>query len=174
MPERQLGRISRLSAASRFRSPCDSVEDESSQNPAVNYLLDTNVISEWVKPKPDPKVVRWLATSDEDSLYLSILSFAEIWHGIERMSAGTRRDALQVWVEQDLVARFESRILAVDFAVAKAWGRLMTRAAKAGTNLGAVDGFFAATAEAHGFALVTRNAKHFDGLGVDLLNPWLS
>lgn len=140
----------------------------------MNYLLDTNVISEWVKPKPEPNVVRWLATADEDSLYLSVLSFAEIWHGIERMSAGRRRDALQVWVEQDLVARFEPRILDVDFAIAKAWGRLMTRATKAGSNLGAVDGFFAATAEVRSLVFVTRNPKHFQGLDLELLNPWTS
>lgn len=138
----------------------------------MNYLLDTNVISEWVKPKPEPKVVQWLSVTDEESLYLSILTFAEIWHGIERISAGKRRDALQVWVEQGLVERFEARIVGVDFMVAKGWGRLMARAAKAGNSLGAMDGLFAATAEAHAFVFVTRNAAHFRGLGIELLNPW--
>ncbi len=138
----------------------------------MNYLLDTNVISEWIKPKPEPKVARWLAGADEDSLYLSMLTFAEIWYGIERMPGGKRRDALQAWVAGDLVERFEGRILGVDLAVARAWGRQMARAEKGGANLGAMDGLFAATAEAHALVFVTRNAGHFQDCGVELLNPW--
>ena len=140
----------------------------------MNYLLDTNVVSEWAKPRPDVRVIRWLAEADEDRVCLSVITFAEIRQGVERMAAGQRRDALGSWLDDDLAIRFEGRILAVDLAVAHAWGTLMARAARIGVNLNGIDAFFAATAEAHGVALVTRNTKHFDKLGVRLVNPWES
>ena len=138
----------------------------------MNYLLDTNVVSEWAKPRPDPNLVRWLAESDEDRLFLSVITFAEIRHGLEDMLAGRRRDALLSWLAEDLPARFEGRILNVDLPVAHAWGKLMSRSRKMGVNLGVVDALFAATAETHGLTLVTRNTKHFEKMGSTLLNPW--
>jgi toxin FitB len=140
----------------------------------LNYLLDTNVVSEWAKPGPDVKVVRWLAETDEDRLCLSVITFAEVSQGIEKMAAGQRRDALRTWLDDDLAIRFEGRILAVDLAVAHAWGALMARSAKIGVNLNPINAFFAATAEAYSLALVTRNTRHFERLGLPLVNPWES
>jgi predicted nucleic acid-binding protein len=138
----------------------------------VSFLLDTNVISEWVKPRPDPHVVEWLASVDEDQVYLSVVSFAEIRLGIELLVAGRRRERLASWLADDLPARFEGRILDVDHRVADAWGVIMARGRLAGAVPGAMDAFFAATAEAHGLTLVTRNVRDFAKLGIALLDPW--
>ncbi len=138
----------------------------------MNYLLDTNVVSEWVKPRPDPNVVRWLADTDEDRICLSVITFAEIRQGVEAMPAGRRREALHAWLQDELPLRFEGRILGIDLAVAGAWGGIMARGSKTGVTLGVMDGFFAATAETHALTLVTRNTRHFERLGLALLNPW--
>ena len=139
----------------------------------MNFLLDTNVVSEWVKPRPNANVVRWLAETDEDRVFLSVITFAEIRLGVEEMVAGWRRDGLTRWLQVELPARFEGRILGVDLAVAEGWGDLMARGSKIGLNLSVMDAFFAATAGAHGLTLVTRNTKHFGRLGASLINPWL-
>jgi hypothetical protein len=140
----------------------------------TNYLLDTNVVSEWVKPRPNPNVIRWLADADEDSVYLSVITFAEIGQGIAEMGPGRRRDALKSWLEKDLYLRFERRILPVDFAIATTWAALRARRRRTGLTLNPMDAFFAATAEVHSLTLVTRNTKHFDKTGISTFNPWLS
>jgi toxin FitB len=138
----------------------------------LNYLLDTNVISEPMKARPDAKVVRWLAAADEDCLFLSVISFAEIRKGIEELGLGRRRDTLTAWLYEELAVRFERRILAVDLGVTEAWGTIMSRTSRMGLNLGAMDAFFAATADVHDLTFVTRNAKDFEKLDIPLLNPW--
>ena len=140
----------------------------------MNFLLDTNVVSEPVRPRPDAAVIRWLAEADEDRLYLSVLTLSEIAQGVETMPEGRRKAALQAWLEGELPGRFQSRLLAVDQAVAFAWGKLMGRAAKKGIALGVMDGFFAATALVFDLTLVTRNVPHFEKLEIKLLNPWNS
>jgi predicted nucleic acid-binding protein len=139
----------------------------------LNFLLDTNVVSEWVKPRPNINVVRWLAAIDEDSVFLSVITFAEIGHGIAEMGAGRRRDALRAWLENDLYFRFERRILTVDFAVASAWGRFMSMRRKTGVGLNPMDAFLAATAQIQSLTLVTRNTGRFSNCGIPLVNPWL-
>jgi hypothetical protein len=138
----------------------------------VSFLLDTNVVSEWVKPQPNPRVVSWLHDVDEDRVFLSVVSLAEIRRGIELMPPGRRHDLLLSWLAEDLPARFAGRILDIDSGIAEAWGILMARGKKAGTNLGILDAFFAATAEAHRLTLVTRNVADFQKLEIPLLNPW--
>jgi len=138
----------------------------------VSFLLDTNVISEWVKPEPNPQVVAWLNEVPEDRVFLSVAALAEIRRGVELMPAGKRRDRLASWLTEDLPVRFEGRILDIDGRIADAWGILMARGQKAGINVGTLDAFFAATAEVHGLTLVTRNVHDFLKLGIRLLNPW--
>ena len=96
----------------------------------MNYLLDTNVVSEWLKPRPDANVVKWLAETDEDGVYFSVITFAEIRQGVEEMSAGRRREALKSWLQDELPERFEGRILGVGLVVAEAWGILMARSSR--------------------------------------------
>jgi predicted nucleic acid-binding protein len=138
----------------------------------VSFLLDTNVISEWVRPQPEANVVAWLAEVDEEQVFMSVVSFAELRHGVELLSAGRRRDRLEDWVANDLAPRFWGRILDVDVPVADAWGRIMARSQRAGRALGSMDAFFAATAESHQLTLVTRNVRDLGGLGIPLHNPW--
>lgn len=138
----------------------------------MRFLLDTNVISEWVKPRPDPNVIAWLADTDEDRTFLSAVSFAEIRLGIELIPDSRRRERLSTWLAEDLPIRFEGRILPVDRQIAEAWGVVTARGRKVGATLATMDGFFAATAEAHRMTLVTRNIKDFEPLEISLLDPW--
>jgi predicted nucleic acid-binding protein len=138
----------------------------------VNYLLDTNVVSEWTKPHPDPGVVAWLADADEDRVFVSVITLAELRHGVERMPAGSRRKRLEAWLDAELVLRFEERLVPIDATTAEAWGRIMARGEAAGRPVSAMDAFIAATAERHKLTLVTRNASDFESLGIRLLNPW--
>ena len=108
----------------------------------MNFLLDTNVVSEWVKPRPNANVVRWLAETDEDRVFLSVITLAEIRLRVEEMVAGWRRDGLTRWLQVELPARFEGRILGVDLAVAEGWGDLIARGSKIGLNLSVMDTFF--------------------------------
>jgi len=101
-----------------------------------------------------------------------VITFAEVRRGIEKMSAGRCREALLLWLQVELPTRFEGRILGVDRVVAEAWGTLMAASAKLGANLNSMDAFLAATAAVHSLTLVTRNTKHFERLGIPLLNPW--
>jgi toxin FitB len=140
----------------------------------LSFLLDTNVVSEWVKPEPNPHVIAWLKEVDEDRVFLSVASLAEIRRGIELMSPGRRRDRLAAWLAADLPARFAGRILDIDSRTAETWGIVMARGQNAGINVSVLDAFFAATAEVHTLTLVTRNVQHFLNLGILLLNPWQS
>jgi len=138
----------------------------------LNFLLDTNVVSEWVRPHPNENVVRWLAEVDEDRTYVSVVTFAEIRMGVDAMAPGRRRELLRTWLEADLRARFEGRILGVDPELALAWGALMARGARAGVTVSAMDALIAASAETHGFVLVTRDTRHLDKLEIKYFNPW--
>jgi toxin FitB len=138
------------------------------------FLLDTNIISELVKPKPEPKVTTWIDSTDEDLLYLSVLTFGEIRKGIALLRDASRRVVLEMWLDTDLVLRFAERILPIDRAVADRWGRLTADAAGARSPLAVIDGLLAATALDHDLTLVTRNTKDVAPTGVPVFNPWSS
>jgi hypothetical protein len=135
-------------------------------------LIDTNIISEWVRPRPDPAVVRWLEEVDEDRVFLSVVSLAEIRFGIERLAPGRRRTRLDRWLRNELPTRFESRIVPVDGDVADACGRLMARARSAGRGLGAMDALIAGTCLATDLVLATRNLADFEALGIERYAPF--
>jgi predicted nucleic acid-binding protein len=138
----------------------------------MNFLLDTNVISEWVRPQPDRHVVAWLAELDEDRVFLSVIALAEIRRGIEMLPTGRRRDLLAGWLAEELPARFEKRILDINPLVAETWGVVMAGGQKTGLTLGSMDAFVAATAEVHRLTLATRNVKDFQRLGIPVFDPW--
>ena len=114
-------------------------------------------------------MARWFEQAPDSALHLSVLSLGEIRSGVERLSAGRRRETLRLWLEQDLPLWFENRLLAVDTVVADRWGRLL---AEVGRPVSAVDSLLAATALAHGLRVVTRNTADFDFPGVEIVNPW--
>ncbi len=138
----------------------------------MNFLLETNVISEWIRPRRDPGVVQWLDEADEDRVFISVVTLAELRDGTERLPDGARRRQLEAWLTDDLRVRFEGRILDVDAEVADRWGRIKARRQATGRPIGPMDAFIAATAEHHGMTLVTHNISDFDLLGVALTNPW--
>ena len=138
----------------------------------MSFLLDTNVVSEWVKPRPDPGVIAWLAEVDEDRVFLSVVTLAELRHGIERLPAGRRRARLDVWLRDELPLRFENRLLPIDELVADRWGMVISQREANGRPIGAMDAFIAATATVHGLALVTRNEPDFETAVDEIINPW--
>jgi toxin FitB len=137
----------------------------------VSFLLDTNVVSEWLKPRPNPGLIQWTESADEDHVFLSVISLAELRYGIERMASGKRRQRLEDWLRHELPLRFEGRILPVDSLVADACGRIVRRSELLGRPIEAMDAFLAATAEVRRLTLVTRNVSDFVVLK-QVLNPW--
>lgn len=140
----------------------------------MSYLLDTNAVSEWVRPRPDPGIVRWLDEVDEDRTYLSVITLGELRKGVDRMADGRRRHRLDRWLTTDLVDRFGGRLLPVDAAIADEWGRALAAAENTGRAVAAIDALIAATAKVHGLQVVTRNVNHFRDTGVEVVSPWVT
>lgn len=138
----------------------------------MKYLLDTNLISEPMKARPNAGVVNWLSAQDEEEVFISVVTIAELRYGIERLATGKRRGILEQWVQRDLRGRFAGRILPVDTEVADVCGRLVARSEGLGHPIEARDAFIAATAEVHGLTLVTRNASDFQPTVKSILTPW--
>jgi len=136
------------------------------------YLLDTNIPSELVRPKPSPCVLKWLDAQEEESLFICVVTLGEIKKGITLLPAGKRRKFLEDWYIDELLPWFEGRILSVSAPVAERWGELDGLRQLEGNPLNIADGMIAATAFEHGLTLVTRNINDFVGLGVSMINPW--
>ncbi len=135
-------------------------------------ILDTNVVSEPLRPEPSPPVLAWLDRQDPATLYLATISLAELHAGIATLPSGRRRARLQHAVTEQISVLFADRVLAFDAAAADAFGRVFAGARRAGNPIDFADCAIAAIAAAHSFAVATRNARDFRGTGVALLNPW--
>lgn len=138
----------------------------------MRYLLDTCVISELVSTTPNPKVVQWIDSIDEEKLFLSVITIGEIKKGIEKLPSSKRKNALKKWLKDDLLVRFNGRLLPIDTKVVLVWGRLIASLEKQGCPMPAIDSLIAATALASELNLVTRNDSDFSHSGVALVNPW--
>ncbi len=138
----------------------------------MNFLLDTNVVSESTKPRPNAGLMTWLDDVDENSVFLSVITLTELRYGVERLAPGRRRKQLDRWLERELPQRFEGRILPVDAMIADACGRLVARTESLGRPIEARDAFIAATAQVHRLTLVTRNASHFETTIKSIFTPW--
>jgi toxin FitB len=136
------------------------------------YLLDTNCISELVRPRPEPRVVDWMETASETMLYLSVLTVGEIRKGLAGLPRGKRRTHLETWVDVELQARFAGRVVPIDAAIADRWGLLAAEAKRKGRALPIIDGLLAATALHYNLTVVSRNARDFTNTQVPVLNPW--
>ena len=136
------------------------------------YLLDTNLVSELVRARPEQRVLDWVAHQTATDLYLSAITVGELTRGIAKLPAGRRRSTLRHWLDVDLRREFEGRILAFDQNTARIWGDLMGEADRRSWPRAAIDAQIAATALQHDLTLVTRNTPDFAGLGVHLVNPW--
>jgi toxin FitB len=138
----------------------------------MSFLLDTNVLSEPMKERPNPGVLAWLSRVDEDQVFVSVVSITELRFGVERVAIGKRRERLDGWLRKDLILRFEGRILPIDLRIADACGGLMARSESMGRPMEARDAFIAATAEVHGLTLVTRNTSDFEPTLKAIISPW--
>ena len=136
------------------------------------FLLDTNIPSELIRTRPDPRVEKWVYAQDEQSLHLSVVSIGELRRGFVILPASKRRTELERWFENDLLPRFQGRILAVTQPIADRWGVMDGQCQLKGTPLNTADGMIAATAMEHGLTIVTRNVRDYAGLGVQVFNPW--
>lgn len=136
------------------------------------YLLDTNVISELVRPEPSAAVRAWVERVSPLRQHLSVLSLGEVTLGVARLRAGRRRARLSEWVQRDLREYFADRLLPVDAAAATAWGALAAEALRRGRPLGVVDGLLLATAQVRGLTFVTRNESECRDRGIPIVNPW--
>lgn len=136
------------------------------------YLLDTNVVSEAIKPRPAARVVDWLAAQSSVDVYLSVLTLGEIEQGIVRSPHPRRAERLTHWLEDELKPQFGRRILPIDAQVMKTWGRVTGQALLRGQPASYADSLLAATAIAHDLTLVTRNTRDVVALPVQTLNPW--
>jgi len=132
------------------------------------FLIDTNVISELVRAKPDVRVVRWVEAADENLLFLSVLTLGEIRKGITGLSDAKRQSKLESWF-QNLILRFAGRILPIDHGVADRWGHII---GVAKSPLPVIDCLLAATALHHNLTVVTRDTQAIAATGVSLINPW--
>ena len=136
------------------------------------FLLDTNCISELVRPKPDLRVTQWMDGADERLLYLSVLTLGEIRKGVAGLAQGKRRAHLETWLDVDLQARFSGRIVPIDSEIADRWGSLVADSKRKGKALSVIDGLLAATALHYNLTVVSRNAADFTATQVQVLNPW--
>ena len=139
----------------------------------MNWLLDTCLLSEFVKKKPNPKVLDWVAAQAEENLFVSVLTIGEIEQGIARLAASDSRSGrLRDWLDTRVLPRFRKRILPLDLRVLREWGRQSGLLEKAGRPTTALDGLLAATAQVHELRVVTRNKADFEPWAVDCHDPW--
>lgn len=136
------------------------------------FLLDTNCISELVRPDPEMRVLQWIDAADESLLYLSVLTLGKIRKGIAMLPPSKRQTALETWLELELRARFAGRLLSIDSQIADRWGTLAAAAKSMGKALSAIDGLLAATALHHNLTIVSRNIAGFESTQVPVVNPW--
>ena len=138
----------------------------------MKYLLDTCVLSELVRSRPDAQVVDWLRRQNPESLYVSIITIGEIEKGIVKRGRDARAAALRKWLRTEILAGFSDRILPVDARVAMEWGRICGEAERIGKKRPAIDALIVATASVNAMKLVTRNVGDMAGMGVPVLNPF--
>lgn len=137
----------------------------------MRLLVDTCVLSELNRPKPDPRVRARLSALDDQDIYLSVVTIGELVHGIARLVKSKRKAALAAWLTQ-LESLYGDRILPIDSDTARIWGQLTAIAGLKGRTIPATDGLIAATALRHGLHVMTRNSADFKATGVMLIDPW--
>jgi predicted nucleic acid-binding protein len=135
-------------------------------------VLDTNVLSEALKPLPSSVVLRWLAAQEPGMVFTTAITTAEILYGIELLPAGRRRAQLSAAVEKIFAEDFRGRILPFDDEAARAFAKIMAGRDATGRPISEFDAMIAAIAQSYGAAVATRDTRDFDRYGIQILNPW--
>lgn len=139
----------------------------------TRYLLDTCVLSEWTRPVPNPKFLQWMSLQKTpEALFISTITLGEIQKGIAKLGDSEKAKKLQLWLDHDVQAWFDGRILSFDSESATLWGKLTAECEKHGNSRSTLDSMIAAIAIQHHLILVSRNIKDMTGMGLALLNPW--
>lgn len=140
--------------------------------PTARLLLDTNVVSELTRPRPNPAVVAYLGQLDPAQTYLSLMTVGEIERGIAQVDSPARAVKLRNWLDGHLLPHYAGRILPLDESVIRRWGELMALPAVRSRSGIAIDALIAATASTHRLTLVTRNARDFGVFPISTFDPW--
>ena len=135
-------------------------------------LLDTNVVSEPLRPQPDPRVIAWLDRQVAETLFLTALSLAELLVGLEMLPLGRRRMGLESALAELVGNLFAERVLPFDISAARHYASVVGRARASGRVLSVGDGQIAAIAQQHGYTVATRDQAPFLAAGVAVVNPW--
>ncbi len=136
-------------------------------------LLDTNVVSEPLRPAPDARVVAWIDAQPLDTLFLSAITVAELRAGVALLPAGKRRAGLQTSLETRVLALFAGRVLPFDLSCTQVYAELMAKSRPSGLAIASADGYIAAIAAANGLVVATRDTAPFEAAGATVINPWL-
>ncbi len=136
-------------------------------------LLDTNVVSEPLRPAPDARVAEWIDAQPLETLFLCAITVAELRAGVAQLPAGKRRAGLQESLETRVLPLFAGRVLPFDLGCTQAYAELMAGARASGLAIASADGYIAAIAAANGLAVATRDTVPFEAAGATVINPWL-
>jgi predicted nucleic acid-binding protein len=139
----------------------------------VMVLLDTNVVSELMRPESSPAVLKWFSRQPAQELYSTSVTLAEIFYGLELLTAGKRRNELLAGAERMFTKVLAARVFPFEDEAARAFARIASARRKAGRPIAEMDAQIAAIAHVHGATLATRNTADFEGCGIRLVNPWL-
>lgn len=137
-------------------------------------VLDTNVVSEPLRPSPAPQVLAWLDAQDPRTLFLTTVSVAELLVGATYLPEGRRRSELEVGITSAMAQLFGARLLPFDMSAATAFAPMMAKARAQGVQVGFADGQIAAFAATRGFAVATRDVEPFEAMGVRVIDPWMA
>ena len=138
----------------------------------MRFLVDTEVVVEVARPNSEQQVVEWLKAQSPLDIAISVITLGEIEGMLAVLPSGRRRSAMDRWIAEDLPRQFQGRVLAIDAATAREWGKLAARARLTGRELPLVDGLLLATAAVHDLTLVTRHESDCAARGVPVFNPW--
>lgn len=127
--------------------------------------------SELISRRPDPNVIAWIDGLDPDTVYLSVITIGEIQKGVEKLPDTERKQTIREWLHNDLLLRFQGRIIPITASVALMWGTLTAALEQNGRSLSAIDALVAAIAREGGYVLITRNVRDFAGAGITVINP---
>jgi len=138
----------------------------------MNYLLDTNVITELIAREPNQRVVGWIDSLDPESVYLSVITIGELRKGIEKLAPSRRKDQLALWLTSDLLLRFADKIVSITTGVMLVWGELAGRLEREGKPMPAINSLIVASVLEGKLTLVTGNKDDFQHAGIPVVNPW--